>query len=95
MKFNQNALHALMEGSDGEEWGGLRHYAMMEILGGEDTNDDIASASCSSTTSRDHEELPGAQPRTRAFFGREPSHKLNWHRRYLHVANARNHVGPR
>jgi len=58
-------------------------------------NDDIDSASCSSTTSRDHEELPGAQPRTRAFFGREPSHKLNWHRRYLHVANARNHVGPR
>ena len=70
LNFDQNALNALMEeGSDGEEWGGLRHYAMMEILGGEDTNDDIdsASSSCSSTTSRDHEELPGVQPRTRAF----------------------------
>ena len=67
MNFNQNTLNALTEGSDGEEceeWGGLRHYAMTEILGGEDTNDDIDSASCSSTTSHDHEELPGAQPRT-------------------------------
>jgi len=68
---------------------------MMEILGGEGTNDDIDSASCSSaTTSRDHEELPGAQPWTRAFFGREPLQKLNWHHQYLHVAKARNHVGP-
>ena len=83
-----------MEGSDGEEWGGLRHYAMTEILGGDDTNDDIEYTSCSSTTSRDQEELPGAQPRTYAFFGREPPHKSNWHRRYLHVANTRNHVGP-
>jgi hypothetical protein len=64
MNFNQNALNALMEGSNSEEWGGLRHYAMTEILGGEDTNDDIDSASYSSTTSCDHEKLPGAQPRT-------------------------------
>ena len=46
MSFNQNTLNALTEGSDGEEceeWGGLRHYAMTEILGGEDTNGDIDS----------------------------------------------------